>query len=294
MATPANANAYIIQQLGIRAEELEAIFSADLVAFDSPILGGVDDYFRSVIEDIKGKNSGRDKLVVFLTTPGGYIEVVHRIVDTLRHHYGFVDFVIPNYAYSAGTVLALSGDAIHMNYYSRLGPIDPQVETDNNRSCSALGYLIKWDELLKKARDGSITAAEIHLMLDGFDQAELYHFEQARALSITLLKEWLAEYKFKNWDKTETRGKRVTNAMRKARAAGIAKKLNNTNRWHSHGYGISMDVLRKDLKLLIDDFDSDLDTGQKIKDYYALLDDFMKKLGNKGILHSTIGYLPFM
>ena len=63
------------------------------------------------------------------------MDVVQRVVDTLRRHYNLVDFIIPNYAYSAGTVLAMSGDAIHMDYYSRLGPIDPQIETERGREC---------------------------------------------------------------------------------------------------------------------------------------------------------------
>jgi len=50
-----------------------------------------------------------------LTTGGGSIEVVQRIVDVFRQHYTLVDFIVPNYAYSAGTVLAMSGDAIYMD-----------------------------------------------------------------------------------------------------------------------------------------------------------------------------------
>jgi ClpP class serine protease len=67
----------------------------------------------------------RKKLAVLLTTGGGVVEVLPRIVDTFRRHYDVVDFIVPNYAFSAGTVLVMSGDAIHMDSYSRLGPIDP-------------------------------------------------------------------------------------------------------------------------------------------------------------------------
>jgi len=54
-----------------------------------------------------------------------------------------VDFLIPSHAMSAGTILAMSGDAIHMDYYSVLGPIDPQVENQEGRLIPALGYLIR-------------------------------------------------------------------------------------------------------------------------------------------------------
>jgi ClpP class serine protease len=68
----------------------------------------------------------RRKLVFVLETPGGYAEVARRISDALRHHYDEVDFLIPSHAMSAGTILVMSGDAIHMDYHSVLGPIDPQ------------------------------------------------------------------------------------------------------------------------------------------------------------------------
>ncbi len=131
-------------------------------------------------------------------------------------------------------------------------------------------------------------------MIDGFDQGELYLFEQARELSITLLKEWLAKYKFKNWQVTETQKKPVTNEMRMQRAEEIARELSNTDRWHAHGYGISMEVLRRDLNLVIDDFDATPDVGAKVKNYYGLLDDYMVKRGNNGVLHTVGQYVPFM
>ena len=104
----------------------------------------------------------------------------------------------------------------------------------------ALGYLEQYKRLIKKADKGTISLAEVQLLIDGFDQAELYQYEQVRELSISLLKEWLVKYKFKNWKKTETRKKVVTQQMRTQRAGQVARILNKTERWHVHGYGISM------------------------------------------------------
>ncbi len=244
----------------------------------------------------KKDGSSRDTLTVLLTTGGGYIEVVHRIVDTLRHHYGTVNFVVPDYAYSAGTVLVMSGDSIHMDYYSRLGPIDPQVETTKGQVVPGLGYLIQWERLIKKAKDGKLTLAEMQLMIEGegFNQAELYKYEQERELSIALLEEWLVKYKFKNWKITETRKVPVTDRIRKRRASDIAKELNKTERWHIHGYGISMDVLRSDpIKLLVDDFGQKPGRRNIIRNYHRLLEDYMQKRSQTGIIHTTKTYLPF-
>jgi hypothetical protein len=232
--------------------------------------------------------------MVILTTLGGYIEVVQRIVETIRHHYSVVDFLIPNCAFSAGTVFALSGDAIHMDYYSRLGPIDPQVERlGSQKMVPALGYLAQYARLVKKAQEGTISVAETQLMIDGFDQAELYQYEQSRELSVALLKDWLVKYKFKDWETTHTRRLPVTPELRAERAQQIAVKLNDTERWHTHGHGISMEVLRRDLNLIIDDFGAKESLNEKIRGYHGLLDDYMSKMNNRGVLHTVNSYVPF-
>jgi ClpP class serine protease len=124
-----SANEFIEQQLDERLRAIEAAFDSHALSFCGPLVFGVDDILRAAVEKRHREPPAKEKLVVILTTGGGYIEIVQRMVDTLRMHYKVVDFVVPNYAYSAGTVFVMSGDAIHMDYYSRLGPIDPQLET---------------------------------------------------------------------------------------------------------------------------------------------------------------------
>ena len=59
----------------------------------------------------------------------------------------------------------------------------------------------------------------------GMDLAEMHQFEMARDLSISLLKQWLATYKFKDWTTTETNQTTVAPSMRVARAEAIAVPL---------------------------------------------------------------------
>ena len=291
---PVTANEFVEQELhrGLRA--IERAFSCHALSLSGPLYPGVDDILRSIIEKRCAQNSASNKLVILLTTPGGMLEPVQRMVATIRRHYQIVDFVIPNYAYSAGTIFALSGDAIHMDYYSRLGPIDPQIKSARGRTVSALGHLEKYNELIRKAQKGKISAAEVQLLIDGFDQAELYNIEQARELSIAALEEWLVEYKFKNWKVTETRRQPVTMEMKKKRATLIGRQLNNTKKWHSHGYGISMEVLQRDLKLVIDDFGKDASTSHLVRSYHDLLSDYMVKRDTQGVVHICDQYRPFM
>ena len=287
---PYNSNEIVEADLDSRLVALGDAFDGDPLTFSGDLIHGVDGIIREAIERIR-LESDRNRLVVTLDTPGGYIEIVQRIVETLRHHYEYVDFIIPDSAYSAGTVLAMSGDAIYMNYYSRLGPIDPQVMGVTGNMVPALGYLVAWERLLAKAERAELTDVEARLMLEGFDQAELYKYEQARELSISLLREWLVSYKFKDWEITETRQEKVTPKLKKERAEEIARELNNTERWHSHGHGISMAVLRRDLRLKIDDYDENPQLGSSVKNYYNLFEDYRMLRSGIMVLHHPGRYL---
>lgn len=140
---PTSADAFVVQQLDERLGAIERGFDSDALCVVGGLYPAVDDLIRTTVENLHQRDGRRARLVVVLTTNGGFIETVQRIVETLRHHYHHVGFIIPNYAFSAGTVLAMSGDDIYMDYYSRLGPIDPQVLNDRNRWVPALGYLIQ-------------------------------------------------------------------------------------------------------------------------------------------------------
>jgi hypothetical protein len=129
-------------------------------------------------------------------------------------------------------------------------------------------------------------------LISKFDPAELYYYEQAKELSNSLLKEWLVKYKFKNWKQTQRRKKAVTRAMKVARASEIADKLNDTKRWKSHGRGISMQVLRRELNLLVEDFGEDAELNSCINVYYRLLRDYMVKRGHRWVVHTREHYRP--
>lgn len=78
--------------------------------------------FSDLIEDIDSKS-----VDIVLHSPGGSAEATERIVNLLRENFDHIRFLIPHTAYSAATMLALSGDEILMDDRSTLGPIDPQI-----------------------------------------------------------------------------------------------------------------------------------------------------------------------
>jgi len=282
-------NAFVESNLDRLAGEIETKLKADVMAIIGPIYPGIDDAVRQAIESRKQRPGGlQKKLAIILDTEGGIIEVVERMVNTIRHHYEEVIMVVPNRAMSAGAVFALSGDVIMMDYFSCLGPIDPQIER-GGKLVPALSYLVQFERLKERSKAGEITSAEL-VLLQQLDLAELHTFEEARELSICLLKEWLVRYKFKDWIRTETRNLEVTREMREQRAIEVAEGLmghNDRLEWYSHGRPISMDILRRDLNLRIEDFGDDPVLSREIKDYYQFLADYMGKIGVYGIVHTS-------
>ncbi len=266
------------------AEEIAKALKADVFSY----IGGIrPEYiapFRRSMELLAERDKRADNLAFFIHTPGGVVEVVEKMVDIIRHYYKEVWFVVPDMAMSAGTILCMSGDRIYMDYSSSLGPIDPQVQNNEGLLVPALGYLDQVDRLIKKSGDGTLTDAEFAI-LQNLDLATLHRYEQARELSISLLKAWLVKYKFKDWDTHTSTGKKVTAKQKARRAQEIAEKLSNHKKWHSHGRMISIQTLTDDLRLKIEDYTNEVPLKRNIKQYSDLLLDCVQSRNLNFMLH---------
>lgn len=269
--------------------KLETKLEADVVFYYGEIHPAMLRTFRDRIEEFK-KNpaTARRRLAIILNTVGGLAETAEKFVDIIRFHYDEVYFVVPDFAMSAGTIFCMSGDKIYMDYSSSLGPIDPQV-WNGKQYVPALGYLDKVEELLQKAAAGTLLNAEF-LILQSQDLAMLSRYEQARNLTITLLKKWLVEYKFKSWNTHQTTqaklGQAVTGDEKNERAEEVAKLLGNNKHWHSHGRLIGIDRLRKEVKLKIEDYTNDADLQPLIRSYNDLITEYIAKSNYSFFMHS--------
>ncbi|MHC8948728.1 SDH family Clp fold serine proteinase [Sphingobacterium hungaricum] len=271
-------NEYAQTSLKEYIEKIENNLNADVLVYYGPFVEGLQNSFARIVEELASDPNKKSSIFIVLTTTGGSAEVVERYVNILRHHYDEVNFIVPDYAYSAGTIFCMSGDNIYMDYLCILGPIDPQVINKDGKFVPALGYLDKINDLLEKARDGSISDSEF-LILRDFDLAELRGYEQAKDLTIALLKKWLVKYKFKNWTVHRTNssliGTVVTENQKEKRATEIADDLSNNNKWKSHARPINIHDL-KELKLEIEDYSNKTELRDLIRDYYELMDDYVR------------------
>jgi ClpP class serine protease len=64
---------------------------------------------------------------LILHTPGGLVLASMQIARAIARHSGKVTVIVPHYAMSGGTLIALAADEIIMSEHAVLGPVDPQL-----------------------------------------------------------------------------------------------------------------------------------------------------------------------
>jgi hypothetical protein len=105
-----------------------------------------------------------------------------------------------------------------------------------------------------------------------------------------LLKKWLVEYKFKDWETHQTNpdkiGQQVMPEEKRQRAEEIANDLGSNKLWHSHGRMISATTLQKVLRLKIEDYSRDETLRDLIRSYNDLTTEYIAKTGQPFYFHS--------
>jgi ClpP class serine protease len=121
-----------------------------------PLMRHIDiDDAESVLRAIRETPAGRP-IEIILHTPGGLVLAARQIASALADHDGKVTAVVPHYAMSGGTMIALAADEILVDGHAALGPIDPQVGLYPAASLVAVAELpgLRKDETLIMADIG--------------------------------------------------------------------------------------------------------------------------------------------
>lgn len=87
---------------------------------------------RSVLKvrsDLKGKRG--QEIDVILHSGGGSPDDAYRLIRSFREHYDEVNIIVPFWAKSAATLIALGATKIVMQEYGELGPIDTQIRKND-------------------------------------------------------------------------------------------------------------------------------------------------------------------
>lgn len=199
-------------------------------------------------------------LDLLLHTGGGDIDAAEKLISMLRNRVGTAKLrvVVPDYAKSAGTLIALGADSIVMSDMSELGPIDPQIVLGDGKGNriphSVQSYLDAYDEYTAtlKTEPGNVAA---QIMLGKLDPATVKVFRAVQARARRFAEEQLRRGMFRNggnWSQA-------------------AAELIDTKRWQSHGQMISWaDAQDPRIGLVIEYLDPQSDEWQEYWQLYCL------------------------
>lgn len=194
---------------------------------------------------------------LLLHTGGGDIDASEKIVSLLRAatgSNGHLRIIIPDFAKSAGTLIALAADKILMSDSSELGPIDPQFRRSdgdgNVHWLSVLNYLEAYDKLYEQLKNhpGDEPSRIMFQKLDPTMVEQLRLIKgRAQKLAEAHLNRWMFQRKSGNYTK-------------------VASDLMNLERWPAHGQMIGWEDA-KELGLEVDYL---APTSDIWRDYWAL------------------------
>lgn len=155
------------------------------------------DGFTDLINSVKSSRA----VDVLLHSPGGRPDATERLVGLLRGNFDEVNFLIPHSAYSAATMLALSGNTIVLHPSATLGPIDPQINGIPARSIKR-GF-----EKVKEriAKEGPETLPAYIPLIEKYSLELLELCEDSEKLSKELVSTWLKRYMFGGEKNTATK-----------------------------------------------------------------------------------------
>jgi ClpP class serine protease len=110
--------------------DIEAETGRPLIVYfsqlDQQITHTDPDDLSEIIQGIGGRSAD-----LLIQTPGGIVDATEKIISLLRKSFDDYRVIVPSWAKSAGTVVALSSSRIVFGINSELGPIDPQWTTNS-------------------------------------------------------------------------------------------------------------------------------------------------------------------
>ena len=216
-------------------------------------------------------------LTLILHTPGGVTNAAESVVSYLWSKFTDIEVVIPTYAMSAGTMIALSANRLVMGRQSQLGPIDPQMPLGNNY-VSARAVVDQFARARKDIIANRDTAHVWAPILQSLGPSVLQEAQNAldygeRMVALWLRQRMLAGEKF------------AANRAKKA-----AHYFNDASRHKSHGRRIDRDEARKQ-RIRIEDLESDQQLQEAVLTAYHLMTITFEKSPAAKVLFSNHGRL---
>ena len=230
--------------------------------------------FMSVMH---GMDFSKD-LVLILHTPGGVTNAAETIVAYLHEKFARIEVIVPTFAMSAGTMIALGSHNIVMGRQSQLGPIDPQIPMPGGRTVSARAIV---DQFERAKKDLSEDLKYAHLwapILQSLGPGLLQEAQNALDYGERMVAGWLEKYMLSG----------QADSSKKAKA--IASYFNKATLHKSHGRRIDR-LEAREQGVMIEELESDQQLQDHVLTLYHLSTIIFEKSPATKLLQSNQGRL---
>jgi hypothetical protein len=171
---------------------------------------------------------------LFIQTPGGDVNATEKLIGILRQRLRNWRVIVPSWAKSAGTVVALSAETILLGINSELGPIDPQFQGNGiNIPCEILSA----------------------------DESQPHHIRQMAGLAVARMRQLALSILQKGMMSSKTEDE----------IQGVLAKISSTTGYMSHGAVIDYDEA-KSLGLSVQFLPPDDELWKRIWLLYCMYD----------------------
>jgi len=209
-----------------------------------------------LFEDLLRSVAGSDVGYLVINSPGGDANVAEKLLLMCRQRFskGF-NVIVPDFAKSAATMIALGSDKIWMGYLAELGPIDPQLRMmPLGEVIPARSFIDGLEIIRKKVTEDHDPVQMYFPMMSQIRPEILAGCYGAMDGARRFAEKWLKSYMLK--DDPE-------------QAEKVAKWLSEGEIYKSHGKVIDFDEAKNVLKLNVEKIDPDSDLWTDVWELYC-------------------------
>lgn len=231
--------------------------------------------------DLLVRLSSKPNVDLLLQSSGGDIDAAEKIVYMCREIAGEFRVIVPEYAKSAATLIALASDQVIMGLASELGPIDAQLTGPGPGGAafqtSAQSFIDEFDRIKEEVdRTGSLSPAYFPLF-EGLNLGFVRMCRNLMGRSRRFAEKWLNKYMLKDDP---------------AAAKRLAGDLCNVKKWLGHGVVIDADEAAR-LGVKVKKLEQDDNLWEKIWYLHCCYGVLFRQTSIAKIYESTTVSLPF-
>jgi hypothetical protein len=263
---------------------IEKITERHLIVYEASLWSDHSNLGKADIQpfgDLLSRISPGESVDLLLQSPGGEIDAAEKIVYMCREIAGKFRVIVPEYAKSAATLIALASDEVIMGLASELGPIDAQLTGPGPGGAifqtSAQSFIDEFDKIKREVdKTGTLSAAYFPL-LDGLNLGFIRMCRNHAKRSQQFAAKWLKKHMLKGKPK---------------KADKLSKELCKVNKWLSHGKVIDATEAH-DLGIKVKKLDQQDGLWQEIWYLHCCYGMLFRKTSIAKIFESRTVSLPF-